>query len=111
MKWGQILEAVLDPKFWIIGVGVMAYAVTNAGITNFTPLVISGYGFSQSKTVLMAAPQAAVAMVSQIIATIIMFYVPNVRCLLWLLSTFPAIAGGAMVHGRVSHDVQSMSPF
>lgn len=76
----------------------MAFAVTNAGITNFNPLIISGYGFSRTKTVLMASPQAAVAIVAQVTATVIMLYVPNVRCIIWVLSTLPAIAGTVMIH-------------
>lgn len=80
----------------------MAFAVTNAGITNFNPLIISGYGFSETKTTLMAAPQAAVAMVAQTVATLIMLYMPNMRCLLWSASMLPAIAGTVMIHGKSS---------
>ncbi|KAG9244916.1 hypothetical protein BJ878DRAFT_541812 [Calycina marina] len=42
-----------------------AQSITDAGITNFSPLTISGCGFSQAKTVLMATPQAAVALVAR----------------------------------------------
>jgi hypothetical protein len=77
---------------------VVAQSITNAGITNFNPLIISGYGFSQTKTTLMATPQAAVAFVAQIIATAFTFLVPNIRCLLWVLSCFPALAGSVMIH-------------
>ena len=38
-------------------------------MTNFNPLIIAGYGFSRTKTVLMATPQAAVAMVSGAVLT------------------------------------------
>ncbi|CAH0057664.1 unnamed protein product [Clonostachys solani] len=97
-KMGQVYEALKDPKYWALSIGVMAFAVTNAGITNFNPLIISGYGFSRTKTVLMASPQAAVAIVAQVTATVIMLYVPNVRCIIWVLSTLPAIAGTVMIH-------------
>lgn len=79
----------------------MAFAVTNAGITNFNPLIISGYGFSRTKTVLMASPQAALAIVAQVTATVIMLYVPNVRCIIWVVSTFPAIAGAVMIRCKL----------
>jgi hypothetical protein len=84
----------------VIAIAVTAFAVTNAGITNFNPLIISGYGFSQQKTSLMAAPQAAVAIVAQVSATVVMLYVRNVRCILWTLSTLPAIAGTVMIHSK-----------
>ena len=65
----------------------------------FNPLIIAGYGFSASKATLMATPQAAVALVAQIISTTLTFYVPNIRCVLWVLSTFPALTGAIMIHG------------
>lgn len=96
----HVTETLKDPKYWVLSIGVMAYAVTNSGITNFNPLIISGYGFSPQKTSLMSAPQAAVAIVAQVVATVIMLYVPRTRCIIWVLSTFPALAGAAMIHCR-----------
>lgn len=76
---------------------VFAQSITNAGVTNFNPLIISGFGYSQSKTTLLATPQAAVALVSQVILSIIAYFVPNIRCLLWMLSCLPALAGSIMI--------------
>jgi hypothetical protein len=98
----HVLEVLRDPKYWCVAIYVVAQSITNAGITNFNPLIISGYGFSQTKTTLMATPQAAVAFVAQIIATAITFLVPNVRCLLWVLSCFPALAGAVMIHSMLT---------
>ncbi|KAF2721088.1 MFS general substrate transporter [Polychaeton citri CBS 116435] len=105
-KWKirQVTEALADPKYWVTCIFVVAQSITNAGITNFNPLVIRGFGFSQSKTTLMATPQAGVAFVAQIIATAITFYVPNIRCLLWVLTCLPALCGAIMVH---TLDIQS----
>lgn len=77
---------------------VVAQSVTNAGITNFNPLIISGYGFSQAKTTLMATPQAAVAMVAQALFTALTFFVPHIRCLLWVISSLTAMAGAIIVY-------------
>ncbi|OWP05989.1 hypothetical protein B2J93_6313 [Marssonina coronariae] len=96
-KMHQVLEALRDPKYWCVAVFVIAQSITNAGITNFNPLIIAGYGFSASKTTLMATPQAAVAFVAQVICTTATFYVPNIRCLLWTLSCLPALAGAVMI--------------
>lgn len=98
MRLDHILDALRDPKYYILMVFVIAQSITNAGITNFNPLIISGYGFSTAKTTLMATPQAAVAMVAQTVFTAIAFFVPNVRCLLWVVSSLVALAGAVMVH-------------
>ncbi|KAH7407749.1 hypothetical protein BKA64DRAFT_706157 [Cadophora sp. MPI-SDFR-AT-0126] len=57
-KWypKQVLEALSDPKYYCVAIFVIAQSITNAGITNFNPLIIAGYGFSAPKTTLMATP-------------------------------------------------------
>ncbi|CAI7657730.1 unnamed protein product [Penicillium pancosmium] len=45
----------------------------------------------------MATPQAAVAMVAQALFTTITFFVPNVRCLLWVTSSLIAMGGAIIV--------------
>ncbi|KAF4498669.1 allantoate permease [Fusarium agapanthi] len=94
----QILEALRDPKCYCIWLGVFGYALANAGITNFNPLIIAGYGFSKTKTVLMATPQAAVAMISQAILTTIAFFIPNLRCIFWIFGALMGLVGAVMVH-------------
>lgn len=98
MKLGQISDALTDPKYYILMVFVIAQSITNAGITNFNPLIISGFGFSQAKTTLLATPQAAVAMVAQALFTTLTFFIPRIRCLLWVISSLIALVGAVMVH-------------
>jgi MFS family permease len=33
-KWGQIVESLIDPKFWVLALYVIAWGIVNAGITN-----------------------------------------------------------------------------
>ncbi|VUC32033.1 unnamed protein product [Clonostachys rosea] len=97
LRWSQVLEALKDTKYWCMALFFIAQSITNAGITNFNPLIISGYGFSQAKTVLMATPQAAVAMVAQASMSAITLWVPNLRCFFWVLSSGIGLAGAIMV--------------
>ncbi|KAH7031454.1 major facilitator superfamily domain-containing protein [Microdochium trichocladiopsis] len=94
----QIWEAFRDPKCYCVWACVFGYAIANAGITNFNPLIISGYGFTPTKTTLMATPQAAVAMVSGAVLTGISYFVPNLRCIFWAASAVVGLAGAVMVH-------------
>uniref|UniRef100_L2GAI8 Allantoate permease n=1 Tax=Colletotrichum fructicola (strain Nara gc5) TaxID=1213859 RepID=L2GAI8_COLFN len=68
----QIVEALKDPKCWCVWACGIGYAIANAGITNFNPLIIAGYGFSQTKT--------------------------NLRCFFWIISALIGLAGAVMVH-------------
>lgn len=95
---GHIWESLMDPKYWVVMAFIICQAITNAGITNFNPLIIKGFGFSALKTTLMATPQAAVAMGGGIIVTGLCMWIENIRCLLWVLSCLPALAGAIMVN-------------
>ncbi|KAF5001924.1 hypothetical protein FDECE_10805 [Fusarium decemcellulare] len=94
----HVTEAMLDPKWLFASLGVFAYSVTNASITNFNPLIIEGYGFSPTRTALLATPQAAISMVAQASFSAITLYVPNTRCLFWVISSCIAMIGAIMVH-------------
>lgn len=93
----QCREALLSPDYWILVVFAVAQSVTNAGVTNFNPLVISGFGFSVQRTTLLATPQAAMAFIAQATLSVLVLYLPNVRCLIWFLSCLPALAGALMI--------------
>ncbi|KJZ74787.1 hypothetical protein HIM_05904 [Hirsutella minnesotensis 3608] len=96
-NFGHVIEALKDPKYWVVVFFGIFQSITNAGITNFNPLILSGFGYSRTITVLLAAPQGLVALVFQVAASVTVLYVPNIRCLLWVLSCFPALAGVIIV--------------
>ena len=70
----------------------------NAGVTNFNPLIVFGYGFNRRKTFSMATSQAAVAMVASATLTAISTYVPKVRCLFRIFGATMDSIGAVMVH-------------
>lgn len=97
-KLSHVIEALKDPKYWIVVAFIICQSICNAGVTNFNPLIIKSFGFSALKTTLMASPQAAVAMGGGIIVTALCMWIENIRCLLWVLSTLPALVGSIMVN-------------
>ncbi|KIW41083.1 uncharacterized protein PV06_06674 [Exophiala oligosperma] len=103
----QCVEALMSAKFWTLIIFVLAQGVTAAGITNFNPLIIKGFGFSVQRTNLLAAPQAAVGIVAQVFFSILAYYIRNTRCLWWALGTAPALAGAIIIH---SVDVNKNRP-
>lgn len=46
----------------------------------------------------MATPQAAVAMVSGAVLTAITFWLPNMRCIFWVMASLIGMVGAIMVH-------------
>jgi MFS family permease len=96
-NFSHIIEATKDPKYWLVVIFAIAQSVTNAGITNFSPLIISGFGYSRGYTLLLAAPQGGIALVVQVAASIATLHMSNSRCLLWVLSCAPAFVGVAII--------------
>ncbi|PVI02691.1 allantoin permease [Periconia macrospinosa] len=92
-NFAHIQEALVDPKYWVVVVFAICQSITNAGITNFSPLILSGFGYSRELTLLLAAPQGGVALVIQVSASVLALYVQDIRCLLWILTCIPAAAG------------------
>ncbi|KAL2756078.1 hypothetical protein ACRALDRAFT_1050650 [Sodiomyces alcalophilus JCM 7366] len=59
-KWGQALEAVIEPKTWLF-VGMALCLNVTAMVTNtFGPIIVGGFGFEPAKTSLLNIPFGAV---------------------------------------------------
>ncbi|KAH3662166.1 hypothetical protein OGAPHI_005414 [Ogataea philodendri] len=97
IKWKQILEAVTDPKYWLLVVFIIVQNFINAGITNFNTFIIKGFGYSNYRTMLLATPQAAVAMGACISVAFICYFVKNIRYILICLTTCVTMAGIIML--------------
>ena len=97
IKWSHIKESILDPKYWSLVVFIIVQNFINAGITNFNTFIIKGFGFSNYRTMLLATPQAAVAMGACILCAAIAYFVKNVRFILIFLTTGVTMAGIIMI--------------
>ncbi|KPI37651.1 putative transporter [Cyphellophora attinorum] len=59
-KWPQVKEALTDIKVWMLVAGVFIHNMTNSLQTNFTGLIIKGFGYSTYDAVLLSIPSAAI---------------------------------------------------
>jgi ACS family allantoate permease-like MFS transporter len=55
-KKEQMVEAFLDPKTWLMFLFQIWISIPNGGLTNFTPLIINGLGYSAQRSVLLTMP-------------------------------------------------------
>jgi ACS family allantoate permease-like MFS transporter len=65
-KKEHILEALSDPKTWLLFFAIVALQVPNGGLTTFNTLIISGLGFKPLETSLLAMPPGAMSTISGI---------------------------------------------
>ncbi|KAF2166005.1 hypothetical protein M409DRAFT_66912 [Zasmidium cellare ATCC 36951] len=63
-KREQVVEALLDPKTWLMFFFNIFVSIPNGGLTNFQSLIIKGLGFSSRKAVLLGMPEGVVGTIS-----------------------------------------------
>ncbi|CAK7212681.1 hypothetical protein SBRCBS47491_001549 [Sporothrix bragantina] len=96
----QVVEALTDPKVWILVLCVFFHNMTNALQTSFTGLIIKGFGFTTYKTLLMTMPQSAIAAVCCLVVTWFLgsTYGQNTRILLCIVCYLPGVVGTALLY-------------
>ncbi|KAK4865555.1 hypothetical protein LT330_009343 [Penicillium expansum] len=98
-KWSksQCIEALIDPKTWLIFVYSMASSIPNGGLTSFGSIVISGFGYSTFNTLLVGLPTSVFTLIWVVLATIIVTKFRKSRCLTAAVLSLISLAGSIMV--------------
>ncbi|TVY36222.1 putative transporter, partial [Lachnellula occidentalis] len=98
-KWKmyQMIEAFQDPKAWLIVIIMLCTNIPNGGVGNFASIVIQGFGFSTTDTLLVqmiVTPFQAFFVLS---ATITSSYVKNTRTICMTLCALISLAGACCI--------------
>lgn len=75
-KWkkSQFVEVLLDPKTWLLFFFNIFVAVPNGGLTNFSPLIVNGLGYSARRASLLTMPTGIMETVSASILSVFVYY-------------------------------------
>ncbi|KFZ12691.1 hypothetical protein V502_06973 [Pseudogymnoascus sp. VKM F-4520 (FW-2644)] len=94
-KWekAQFIEAMIDPKTWIISLIIGVASLANGVVANFGSLIISSLGFNTLTTLLLNLPGSAVSFVAVIILTGLASRIRRSRIILCICSWLTAILG------------------
>ncbi|KAJ5137875.1 hypothetical protein N7526_004108 [Penicillium atrosanguineum] len=95
---GQIAEAFVDPKTWILAVLILASNIPNGGFTTFNGLVLEGFGFSTFHTLLLGIPGGVIVFIFVLGGGMITSKVANSRCLAMIGMNTISIIGSALVY-------------
>ncbi|KAJ5296942.1 uncharacterized protein N7443_007835 [Penicillium atrosanguineum] len=63
----QVIEAFLDIRVWLMFLFNLWISIPNGGLTNFSPLIVSGLGYSAQKSALLTIPNGMVQTASSYI--------------------------------------------
>ncbi|KAI8148217.1 major facilitator superfamily domain-containing protein [Fennellomyces sp. T-0311] len=72
LKWGQMLEALLEIRFWCICIATLGLNMQGGGLLAFNIIIINGLGtFTPGESILLKIPPGAFMSLSVVLATAI----------------------------------------
>jgi len=55
-KWNQVGQALKDVRVWLIAIATMATSILNGGISNFSSILLTTFGFTSQQALNSSAP-------------------------------------------------------
>ena len=97
-KKSQLVEAVKDPKTWLITLYVFTVNLANGGLTSFGSLVIEGFGYEGLDALLIQMPSGGAQVGFVLVSSLLCSYVPNSRLITMFCLTLVSCAGIAIMY-------------
>jgi MFS family permease len=97
IKRSQVIDALTDPKVYLIALMMgLAYTV-NGAVSAFGPLIVSTFGYNPYTALLWQMPLGGVCFVTIILCGYLSLLVRNIRLIMIILNSLPVMAGCAMI--------------
>ncbi|TFK55776.1 MFS general substrate transporter [Heliocybe sulcata] len=61
LKKDQVVEALLDVRTWLVVLTTMLTSIPNGALSNFSNIIIKGFGYTSKQTLILSTPGGAVA--------------------------------------------------
>ncbi|GAA5836312.1 hypothetical protein JCM11251_001460 [Rhodosporidiobolus azoricus] len=102
IKKYQVIEALTDPKTYILLLLTALSSIPNGGLASFSSLLMKGFGYTSQTTLLLQIPRGAIAAIT----TVTVCYLSDRyqrRMLPIMISVLPTVLGAALMVGFSSH--------
>lgn len=96
-KWSQFLEALRDPKSWLLSLFMLSVCIPNGALTNFGSILGASFGFSTFDTLLLGMPLSAIDVGCVLGFSYLATKFPYSRCLIIAFLMLSSTAGVLMV--------------
>ncbi|PGH33021.1 hypothetical protein GX50_04167 [[Emmonsia] crescens] len=97
-KWKQAIEAIIDPKTWLIFFFNIAVNVPNGGLITFSGIIIRNLGFSAINSSLLNMPTGVMSTLSAFVFSTLAARWLNRRCLVAIFACCVPILGAILVY-------------
>ncbi|GLI77810.1 hypothetical protein PoHVEF18_006104 [Penicillium ochrochloron] len=97
-QWSQVADAVKDPQAWCLVFYTFCVNLANGGLTSFSAIIITGFGYSQFKSLLLQMPVGLSQLVFLIITATICTYIASSRIMAMMLNVTVAVIGIVLIY-------------
>lgn len=105
IKGYQIVEALTDPKTWLICLLGISTQVVNGSVSNFGSLIVKGFGYSGLNATVLQVPYGFIILFSNLSAMYVQRWLPGQkRCIVAAIYVLPALAGIVGIHLLPRHE-------
>ncbi|KAH8925192.1 MFS general substrate transporter [Atractiella rhizophila] len=102
-KLYQVQQAFLDPKTYILFIASVAAQIPNGVVSNFSSIIIKGFGFNQFQTTLLDIPSSVLQIISLVGSGYLAGKFPNSRVILMAVGNITCIiAASVLTYGPQS---------
>ena len=101
IKKEQILESMKDVRVWLVALSVMLTSIPNGGLSNFSSILLTTFGYTSQQALIMGLPSGAVG----VFVVLLTGYLSdrwNDRSMVMLLCLIPTIIAAAMSKSTLS---------
>lgn len=102
LKKSQIIECFMDPQVWLLFCYTFCINIGNGGLSSFGSLIVSGFGYSTTRTYVMQIPVACSQIFWILLGAIMTNYIKNSRIFIMFFFVVMSLIGAAMMFG-ISH--------
>ncbi|KAH8701558.1 major facilitator superfamily domain-containing protein [Talaromyces proteolyticus] len=96
-KFRQAISAFLDPQLYALCVFTFTFAFSNVAVSSFGGFLVTSFGYSETRALVLALPASAVAVVCIIAAGMIGNRFPNHRIIVAIVFILPSMVGNIML--------------
>ncbi|VDC05871.1 unnamed protein product [Peniophora sp. CBMAI 1063] len=96
-KHYQLIQALKDPKTWILFLASISAQIPNGVVSNFSTIIIKGLGFGLYETILLDIPSSLFQIASLVISGYIAGRFKNMRCIMMFTGNAICIIAAAVL--------------
>jgi ACS family allantoate permease-like MFS transporter len=98
IKKAQVLESLTDIRIWLVCLITMLTSIPNGGISNFSNILLTTFGYTSQQALILNAPTGAIGAVCVILTGWLSDYWGD-RSIVMFICLVPTILGAALMIG------------